>query len=126
MPEKNQPQEYYIPTNITDNGYVFGKATSRNVAEMVAILAAGVLIAFGLLAFLPFKVRLIVFFFFLMLEPLAYFGFRDEPFIEHFIAYIFFIKKKRTMKYRLPREDKPAAEKKSKKKKGKDNEEQVQ
>ena len=100
------PETYVIPTNIANNGNVLrGYFKKKNAYEFAAIVATGLLISVLLLGFLPIIPRIVVFGVFLIIGFLALAGVKGQSFIEHTLEVFFFKKKRRVMKYRLPRKD---------------------
>lgn len=103
--DETKPEEYYIPANIADNGNVLGTADKRKVIEMGVIAGIGFLISFGLFGFLGILKDILIFIPFLFLCAFAYVGYKGEALFEHLIAFFFFRRKMRTMKYRMPRKE---------------------
>ena len=99
-------ETYIIPANVTDNGNVInGNIKKKNAYEAAAILFVGVIFCFILLGFLHLIPKLIIFTVFVMLSLVAVVGIKGDSLIETLLEAFFFNKKKRTMKYRLPRKD---------------------
>ena len=102
----DQPEVYIIPSNVTDNGNVVrGLFKKKNAAEAVVVLAIGAVISFLFLSFLGFLVRMGVFIFFALLSAIVVVGIKGESFGEYVLETTLFKKKKRSMKYRLPRKN---------------------
>lgn len=113
-----QPEVYVIPANITDNGNVIrGQFKKKNAYEAAAFIAVGLILSVLILGFIPLIARGIIFFIFLMLAMIALAGIKGESLIEFILEKIFFGRKKRVMKYRLPRREAQKESKWDKKKK---------
>ena len=103
-----RPEVYIIPTNIADNGNVLkGYFKKKNAYEAAAILSIGLVVSVLLLGFLPVMPRVVVFCLFFIFSMLALAGVKGESFVEFLLEKIFFKRKMRVMKYRLPRKEEP-------------------
>lgn len=107
-----EPEVYFIPANVTDNGNVFsGNIKKKNAYEAAAVFTFGLVLSLLLLAFLPFIAKAIIITIFFMISCLALVGIRGQSLFEAILESFFFNKKKRVMKYRLPRKDTEPKEK---------------
>lgn len=101
-----RPELYIIPVNITDNGNVIrGQFQKKNFLEAAAILAVGLILSVLILKFIPMIARIIVFAIFAVIAMIALAGIKGESLIEFALEKSFFNRKRRIMKYRLPRRE---------------------
>lgn len=107
-----QPEIYRIPINIADNGNALnGTIKTKNMTEAVIVAGIGVVISGLFLQFLSLGIRIAVFVPFFFIALVAMIGVRGESLFEYILEVFFFKKKKRRMKYKMPR----AVEKNSRK-----------
>ena len=102
-----RPNVYFIPANITDNGNVLkGYFKKKNFLEAATIWSIGLVISVLLLGFLPLIVRASVFAIFFIIGFVALAGVNKEAsLIEYVLERVFFKRKQRIMKYKLPRRE---------------------
>lgn len=103
--ENYDPEIYVIPVNISDNGYAVWIIKKKNLIEAIVLGAAFFLL--WKLIFSPFSyiVRIASFCFTVLpVIILALTGVREESLLEFLIEYFFYIKKRRRMTFRIPRE----------------------
>lgn len=114
----DKAEVYVIPTNIADNGNVLnGYFKKKNAYEAAFFLFIGAILSVVFLGFLPMIPRLIVFGIFLILAFISLAGIKGQSFIEFLLEVVFFKRKKRVMKYRLPRKEIEKTTKRRKKEK---------
>ena len=102
--EKYEPEIYYIPANIDNNGSLLGGLLKlKNIVETVVIDIILILMWKILTYPFSFTVKMVTFVLFILpITILCIIGINDESFLEWFFEVTIFKKKKRDMKYRLP------------------------
>ena len=112
---------YIIPANVTDNGNVFNGNVKKKCAYEAGIIGLiGAIFSFLLLGFLSLITKIVIMSVFVIIGFVALFGIKGDSLIEVLLEVFFFKRKKRTMKYRLPRKDSEVKEKKLFKRKEKE------
>lgn len=113
--DNGRPETYVIPPNITDNGNVFnGLIKKKNLFEAIIVASVGFLIWFFIKLFVSSViVKVVLILPAVLLTLLTLVGLGESSLLEHMIEVSYFNKKKRIIKYKIPRRE---TEQKKKKK----------